>query len=307
VVVEKQGLLGCTLMAADLKGFLANCFVGGESGSIQSEGRWVRDTIALRFGGRDVSIVQKPRALILSPSKYNGWFVETTTVVVRDVRAEQRSEVRELLERLSYLLSFAGCSQVACYGWEHAENPPLREHWATVARARYSRPTLDIRRGEVVRCFLEGVWPEYFRLEEGRDLRRVIDLFVIAETHGLPLELRLATLFILLENVKSTYAREQGFAFDGRNYLKSSGRAWSFNGLLSEMLKGVGMRQPDLRPIVDLRNEIVHSGASQTTFEHQDQIYDDCQDIAREYLLRSWGYSGDFRLSAVRGMSTKRI
>lgn len=294
-------------MAADLKGFLSNCFVGGEGGNVRSGGRWVRDTIDLRFGGREVSIVQKPEALIVNPSKYNGWFVETTTVVMRDVRVEERDEARELLDRLSYLLSFAGCSQVAFYGWEHSEEPPLKEHWATVARARYSRPTLDIRRGTVVRRYLEGVWPEYFRLEEQRDLRRVVDIFVIAETHGLPLELRLATLFILLENLKSTFAKEQGFQFDGRNYLKPSGSAWTFNGLLSEMVKGVGMRQPDLGPIVDLRNEIVHSGASQTSFKHQNQIYDDCQDIAREYLLRSWGYSGEFRLSAGRGMTTKRI
>ena len=294
-------------MAADLKGFLCNCFVGGETSSVQSGGGWVRDTLEVRFGGWDLKIVQKPEALAFNPSKYNGYFVETTTVVVRDVLAEDREEIRELLERLSYLLSFAGCSQVACYGWEHGEDPPLREHWATVARARFFSPTLDIRRGEVVRRFLEGVWPEYFRLEGQRDLRRVIDLFVIAETHGLPLELRLATLFILLENMKSTYAREQGFQFNGRNYLKPSGRAWGFNGLVSEMLKDAGMKQPDLGPIVDLRNDIVHSGASQTTFEHQDQIYDDCQDIAREYLLRSWGYSGEFRSSAGRGMTVKRI
>lgn len=303
----KRRLLGWTAVASDLTGFLANCFVRGESGVVESEGHWVPNTIDLRFGGRDVSIVQDPRALIVGPSKHNGSFVETTRVVVRDVRAEERKEVRELLERLSYLLSFAGCSQVACYGWEHDEDPPIRERWATVARARFSRPTLDIRNGGVVKGYLEGVWPEYFRLEGARDLRRVVDLFVIAETHGLPLELRLATLFILLENVKSTYAREQAYQFDGRNYLKPSGRAWSLNGLLSEMLKGVGMRQPKLGPVVDLRNEIVHSGASRTTYEHQEQIYDDCQDIAREYLLRSWGYSGEFRLSQGRGMSSKRV
>jgi hypothetical protein len=292
-------------MAADLKGFLSNCFVGGERGSVGSGDRWVRNTIDLRFGGREVSIVQKPEALI--PGPYNGWFVETTTVVVRDVRAEERDEVRELLERLSYLLSFAGCSQVACYGWEHTEDPPLKERWATVARARYFRPTLDIRRGDVVRRYLEDAWLKYFRLEKPRDLRRVVDIFVIAETHSLPLELRLATLFILLENLKSTFAKEQGFRFDGRDYLKPSGRPWSFKGLLSEMVKEGGMRQPDLGPIVDLRNEIVHSGASQTSFEHQEQIYTDCQNIAREYLLRSWDYSGEFQLYDGRGMTTKRI
>ncbi len=158
-----------------------------------------------------------------------------------------------------------------------------------------------------MRSYLEGVWPEYVRLEGARDLRRSIDLFVRAETHSLPMELKLATMFILLENLKSTYAREQGFPFDGRNYLKPSGKPWYIKGLLSEMLKGVGMSQPNLEPIIDLRNEIVHSGASQTTFEHQEGIYGACQDISREYLLRSLGYSGQFQLYPGRGMGTKRI
>jgi hypothetical protein len=43
------------------------------------------------------------------------------------------------------------------------------------------------------------------------------------------------------------------------------------------------------------------------SFGEQDEIYGQCQDIAREYLLRSWGYSGEFQLYHGWGMATKRI
>lgn len=295
-------------MAADLKGFLCNCFIRGDSGGVHSGRHWVPNTIALRLGDRELTIVQKPEALITGPSKYNGYFVETTTVHVRDVEAEERDEIRELLERLSYLLSFAGCSQVACYGWDHPEDPPIRNmHWATVARARFFKPALAIRQPGVVRGYLEGVWPEYVRVEEERDLRRSIDIFTIAETHSLPMELKLATIFILLENLKSTHARERGYAFKGGRWEKPNGDRPGFPDLLEEMLAVEGMSSPQLGAVVKLRNEIIHSGVSELSFDEQDEIYGHCQDIAREYLLRSWGYSGGFQLYGGRGMSSKRI
>lgn len=295
-------------MAADLTGFLANCFVRGDSGGVRSGLHWVPNTIDLRLGERDLSIVQRPEALIVSPSKHNGYFVETSTVVVRDVRADERGEVWELLERLSYLLSFAGCSQVGCYGWDHPEDPPIRNmHWATVARARFFKPTLAIRQPGVVRGYLEGVWSEYARMEEKRDLRRSIEIFTIAETHSLPMELKLATIFILLENLKSTHARERGYAFKGGRWEKPNGERPGFEGLLEEMLSGEGMSFPQLGAVVKLRNEIIHSGVSELSFDEQDEMYGHCQDMAREYLLRSWGYSGGFQLYGERGMSSKRI
>lgn len=294
-------------MTADLKGFFSNCFVGGEVGTVHRDDRWVRDRIDLRLGGRDVSILQKPEGLAMSANRFNGSFVPTTTVIVRGVRSEERSDVRELLERLAYLLSFAGCSEVACYGWEHDDEPPMREHWATVARARFFRPTLAIRQVGVVRGYLEGVWPRYVRLERQRDLRRTIDLFVRAETQGLPLELKLSTLFMLLENFASRYAREAGYAFKRGKWQKPDGERPGLRALLVEMLGGAGMGQPDLRPVVDLRNEIVHSAASEAPYEHQWEIYGRCQDVAREYLLRSWGYSGEFQLYGGRGMGKKLI
>ncbi len=150
--------------------------------------------------------------------------------------------------------------------------------------------------------------PSWRKLQKNWDLTRVaIDLFVLAETHSLPLELKLATMFILLENLKSTFANEQGYDFKDGRYRKASGKPWSFKALLFDMFKVVGMSSTNLSAIVNLRNEIIHSGMSQTSHNHQEGIYDSCQDLIREYFLRLLGYTGNFRLYSGCGMTPKRI
>ena len=300
-------------MAADLRVFLLNCFIGGEARRAQPQGGWVRNETKLSFCGHCIRIIQKPWVISAKPSEYRDQAVDTTTVIVPNVEAEQREEVLELLRGLAWLLSFATCSDVALYGWEHSDSKPRGKESATVACVGYFRPLFNIRDGKAVRVYLERVQREYFRLEETRKLREAIHLFVLAETRSLPLELRLATIFILLENLKSTFAKEQGYPFKNNYYLKEprelggkSKERWSFESLLSEMLKKSGMC-PDLGAIKDLRNEIIHSGVSQTPCAHQREVYDACQDLVRGYLLRLLGYTGTFRLYSERGMTTKQI
>lgn len=252
-------------------------------------------------------ITQEPWVVKAKACEYRGQAIPTTTVVVRNVPVEERKPVLGLLRGLAWLLSFATCSDVALYGWEHQDSPPLKERWSVVARTGYTRPLFDRHDGQAIRTYLERVWQEYFRLEETRKLPEAIDLFVLAETRGLPLELKLATLFILLETLKSTFAKEQGYTFKDGYYRKASGKVWSFTGLLSEMFSRVGMPTHKLSAIKELRDEIIHSGISQTSRAHQDEIYDDCQDLIREYILRLLGYTGIFRLYSGRGMTPKRI
>lgn len=302
-----ERMLRFATMAADLYGFFLNCFIAAETGSVEREGRWYRDTIEVSLGERDVKIVQRPEIVGENARKYWGQAVPTTTVVVPGVEAAERTEVRELLTGLSYLLSFAASSDVAFYGWSHEEEPRLHERWATVAQTGFFRPAFDLSSGGAVREYLERTWQGYRRLEESRGLRVAIDLYVLAETRTLPDELKLATIFILLENLKSTFADERGYAFVKGHYTKPSGDRWGFRGLLAEMLADAGMTSPDLEPIVSLRNEIIHSGISRTPRSHQEEIYESCQDLVREYLLRLLGYRGRFRLFSGRGMTPKLI
>lgn len=249
-------------MAADLHGFFLNCFIEGETFGVEQNGRVYRDTTELSLGRRSIKIVQSPEILRERAQKFRGEAVYTTTIVVRDVEAAERAEVGEMLTGLSFLLSFATSSQVAFYGWSHEEEPRLSERWATVAHTGFIRPVFDLHSGETVRKYLESTWQKYQRLEESRQLRAAIDLYVLSETRSLPDELKLATMFILLENLKSTFASEQGYNFVNEFYIKPSGDRWSFRGLLEEMLQDVGISAADLQAIVNLRNEIIHSGIS---------------------------------------------
>ena len=295
-------------MAADLSGFLLNCFIGGETDAVQPSGRTIPNKIELSFGGRDLTIIQRPEFINAKPSDYRGKAVETTTVVVRNVEVEEQEMVLDLLRGLSSLLSFATCSDVALYEWKHPGSQPSGGGWSVVAHTgSHFRPPFNLRSGRAIRTYLERVWREYFRLENTTQLRIAIHLFVLAEIRSLPLDLQLATMFILLENLKSTFANEQGIRFRDGYYRKASGRSWPFKDLLSEMLKKVGMPSPNLGAIVKLRNEIIHSGVSQTSLAHQEEIYENCQDLIREYFLRLLGYTGTFFLYSGRGMTSKRI
>jgi hypothetical protein len=295
------------MVAADLEGFFLNCFIGGETVTVQPDGSPIKNKIELAFGGHNVTIIQRPEIISAKRSEYRGLTVPTTSVVVHNVDVEEREKILHLLRGLAHLLSFATCSDVAFYQWEHPGSRPSGGGWSVVARMGYFRPPFNISDGKAIRTYLERVWREYFRLEERRKLPVAIHLFVLAETRSLPLELKLATMFILLENLKSSHAEEQGYPFEDGYFRKASGKKWSFKALLLDMFKQVHMPSPDLSAIVDLRNDIIHSGISQTSGDHQQDIYDNCQDLVREYLLRLLDYTGNFRLYSDRGMAPKRI
>lgn len=143
-------------------------------------------------------------------------------------------------------------------------------------------------------------------MEEPRALNVVVDYFVSTDSLFLPVELMLATSFILLENLKSTYAKHRGYPYRNGSYRKPDGSSWSFQALLNEMFDSVGMRA-DLVDIKTLRNEIIHSGLSQLSFDEQYTIYEKCKELVTEYFLRLIGFSGKFFLYSSSGTRFKHI
>lgn len=293
-------------MTKDFKGFLLNCFIGGEINTTQPSGGWIRNRLQLSLAGHDVEIVQAPEFINANPSDFRGESVETTEVIVRNVDSAHREDIIEKLRGLAVLLSFITCSQVVLYGWEHPISKPQGQFWSVAAKTACFRPVLNTISGRVVKEYLELVCSTYFKLEKPRKLRVAFDYFVSAEVLSLPLELKLLTMFVLFENLKATFALERHYKFEKNYYLKPSGGRWCFKSLLKEMLCNVGMNQ-SLDEIVDLRNEIIHSGISRMSYDEQYRIYGKCQDIAREYLLRLMGFSGAFFLYSGRGMTKKMI
>ena len=114
---------------------------------------------------------------------------------------------------------------------------------------------------------------------------------------------KLIFCFVALESLKSTFATAQKIPFVKRCFRKISNPpktklqdepCYSFEELLQNMLAAVGMHHAVLNPIVQLRNEIIHNGISQQTHAANRHVYNACQDLLREYLLRLLAYKGAF-------------
>jgi hypothetical protein len=142
-------------VAADLKEFFLNCFIAGETGANERNGRAYRDTIELSLGDKSVKLMQRPEVLGERARDHRHLTVVTTTVVVANVEAGKREQVKDMLTGLSYLLSFATSSDVAFYGYADKEEPLVNERNAVVAHTGFTRPALDLRSGRAVREYLE--------------------------------------------------------------------------------------------------------------------------------------------------------
>lgn len=170
------------------------------------------------------------------------------------------------------------------------------------------RPLLEYEATNQIKDFLECCWQPYQQNKEKRKLSAVIEYLLQCDKPGQPLEARILFISIVLESLKSTYAHENGYKFDGTGFLtdvqqdkklkckddtKCKNRYMSFRNLLEKMLAEVGI-QVELTDIIRLRNEVFHNGLSEKCYEHMTKTYDAAQDIVREYLLKLLGYNGSY-------------
>jgi len=209
------------------------------------------------------------------------------------------SEGESIVKDICCLLSLASISQVVAYQYDFEGHTKII---SVRGEAMYFRPLLEIHDGKLIKSYLEQVWKNYRKLKRPRKLSEVIDMLTICELPKLPLEIQLGQIFIILENLKSTYAKYSGIPFiEGYFRVISSPPkqnpkrepTLSFKDLLEKMLIAENMN-PRTKRIINLRNEIVHFGLSRKPYESLRKNYEYCHDIVREYLLRILGYSGDF-------------
>ena len=123
---------------------------------------------------------------------------------------------------------------------------------------------------------------------------------------GLPMECKLVFLSVLLENLKHTYGTHLQYAIKGGTFVDPVTKArLGFQDMMNLMFSAVGMA-PGLQPLVDLRNEVLHTGVASLTHAQQKLQYDAATDLIREYLLRLLGFKGNFDVSPTGG-SVKTI
>jgi len=282
---------------ADYFGHLANCAIVGELCS-QTETGSHRNLIRLHIDPFDVELVQDPALLSSTYSDLRGHFVPSTDFVIRDLHPDRFDEAERVVRYTCELLSFATCSGVCYFGYDYAGLNAHSARYSVFGTFDYFRPVLDLVNGTMIRTFVEHASRTYCTLRSRRHLNIALHYHLKSHAHE-PIELRLVVLFVLLENLKHSYALTSGYPLINGYFRKpgstaaSPGSRVSFRTLLESMFAGAGM-QPTLGPLVELRNALIHSGISDLGDREQWALYASGQDCVREYLLRILGYHGAF-------------
>ncbi|MFH1061946.1 MAG: hypothetical protein V1747_03555 [Candidatus Omnitrophota bacterium] len=285
----------------DFIGTLANCLLIGTEKI--GPGWHFQNFISANLDGFVVELRQKEGYSTSRGKIFEGETHFTTDLTIKDVPRSQVDTVRDLIRDIAELLSFITCSEVYC----HKEIYGEKEKWLSGnGIVQTSWKIIEIH-GKATKLYLEKAWPNYRKLRQSRQLNVILDYYVLSQKPNLPIEARLVFMFVLLENLKHTYACHIGYPIFNNNFYPSgttlammrrrSGRPQhkGFKTLLTEMFGNVGMN-PSLTDIIDLRNEIIHSGVSRLSFDDRFQKYVSCQNLFREYFLRLLDYFGKFKL-----------
>ncbi|RBP84250.1 hypothetical protein EBI01_05590 [Marinomonas rhizomae] len=285
--------------------YLSNFVVSGIEITETKTGGYVRNKISFSVAGLSIEIYQAPEFINAKKSDLKGQFVKSTKLVVKNIEEDDRERALGVVDRISVLLSFAICSEVSFYAWNIEGNNRART-LNVRGKYHYFRPPLSCVDTSDIKHLIESCFDIYFNVYRERDLNVVVDLLNTPEINNFQLELKLATLFILLENLKSSYAKVKGLKYNQGNYFSSDEKKYTFQSLLKEMFNSVDM-DVNLKDIKNLRNEIIHSGLSHLSYANQYSIYATCRDVITEYILRLIGYKGCFSLYESRGVQWKEI
>lgn len=297
---------------ADFIVHITNCLIKGEERLDQPGGSWYRGLIRLSLDGHDIELRQQHWVVVgTSWQDVRDQWRHTTDLHFFDATEQKRDALVGLAEKLAVVLGFLTASEVAVAGWTYAVGAQRGLWRTTTGRINDFSPVIDTRDGALVRRCIEQIWNGYARESADRNLPAVFHYLALAERDETPLELKLAILFIVLEQLKHSFAVSNRYVFIAPHFhmpgtataTKASRRG--FAKLLGEMFAGVGMT-PATRTFTDVRNEILHSGLSARPFAELVALQGDVIAAIREYLLRLLGYTGPF-LTGRHGGQTASI
>jgi hypothetical protein len=296
-----------------LKAFLANCLIWGEQATHKPDGSWTRDVISISCD-RWTFVFRQNREIVGPLRRIErGQAYETSVVEVHNIELASLGDVLEALDSICWLLTFATQSRVIRFGYEFPEADVTARYHAAPGVVGRSRPLFELADAKAYREFVEMTYAGFSGLHLKRKLPVVFDYLLQTQLPLQTMEASLLLLFVALENLKDTYASASGIPYIDGFYRKTSpvGRKgdlprYSFKDLLEKMFKEVGVT-PDLKPMIALRNEIVHSGLSRTPYAEQQRLYDIGHDLIREYVLRLLEFRGSYFLFSSSDWSPKHL
>jgi len=220
----------------------------------------------------------------------------TATVEIESAQEADEEVWILCLQVLCELLGFATVSRVGLHSVRWEESGASRA-FATAGSIETFRPVFAD--GKSIGDFVTQVFSNYVGLRSKRELNVAIDYLANIAVQGIAMEMKLIGLFVLLEHLKYTWAKDQGFPYIGGYFrlhgasAARPGKKQTFRELADGMFSAVGM-PPTPKDFIDLRNEIIHSGLLAISGSGKMSLMERLVGTHREYLLRLVGFSGSF-------------
>ncbi|MBU3846274.1 MAG: hypothetical protein H9855_04770 [Candidatus Acinetobacter avistercoris] len=314
----------------NLEIYLINLFMIGEIFSDSPHGGFIKDTTKIEcdnfifeFKQHDINLKQK---------KFINETRITTTVTVHNIKDSQLKAILSIVDDLCWLLSFA------------LQSPIHRQSYKINSRAKNSincseytinPPNYIIEnRGQYIRQFIEQVYPTFKKLKSSRELTVVFGYLLEINQPKLAVETKLIISYVLIEQLKRTYAEMLGYINNGNrfehpeypdlearpedienykpfqsrnNFIyrhKQFGKCGS-NEMIKRVFEHVNISREETKNIIEKRNQMIHEGlllpfGDKNYMVQAIKDFHSVNNLLREYLLNILNYKGEYYLSSDR-------
>lgn len=299
---------------------LVNLFMIGETFSTSK----FRDTTIIQCDGFIFEF--KQHDINLKQNDCLNKTIITTTITIQNIIDAQVSQVLEIIDDLCWLLSFAQQSPVRRYRYRISAG-----EYGTSCSGIVINPLRSIIDdcGKIIREFLEQTFPTFKKIKEIRQLTVVFGYLCEANRSSLALEITLISHYIAIENLKNTFALEQGYKYkDGKyshplyppqDYHCKNKEEYCFDEMTAQyihklygkcgstemtkkMFISAKFKRDEISPFLKKRNKMIHEGillpfGDENYMGQAIEDRRDVSDLLRKYLLTLLNYKGAYYLS----------
>lgn len=283
----------------NLEVFLINLFMLGESFSKHNNQR-IRDTTIIECEGFKLEFTQLNIHLKQS-NLINQSFI-TTKITIENIDSDQVEQLLNIVDDLCLLLSFAQQSPVRRYSYKVGSAEYKTNCSGTVINPLR---TIIEDSGKEIRSFIEQAYLAFTTFKNSRQLTVVFGYLCEANRSTLALEIALISHYVAIENLKNTFALEQGYKYKDGKYSHNLYGKCSSTEMTKRMFEAAQFNREEIAPFLKKRNKMIHEGILSPFGDenYMGQAIEDRRDVSdllRKYLLTLLNYKGAYYLSRDR-------
>jgi len=306
----------------NLEADLINLFMTGEEFSVNDSGHGYKDTTIITCNG--YSFKFKQHDINLKPINFCNQTLITTTVSINNIPKEEIEKVLETIDNICWLLSFA--QQCPIYRCNYKiSNQKIESLNCSAILINPPKYIIENRR-KCIKFFIEQIYERFIKIKATRLLTTVFGYLCEANKYHLALESKLILHYVLIENLKYTFAKDQGYKEKGGSFshptypnlnhlcpdkteycfdentglwIHKKYRKCGYSEMTRRMFEFIRIRRAEISTILKKRNKIIHEGIllafsdptySQTAIEDLHNV----SDLLRQYMLTLLGYKGSY-------------